>query len=81
MLLRNRSRGYRLDTLLLIPGELRQWQPMSWVKDRTVPTIILGVLYCSFVISCGRRRILHLNITKHPDPPVGRATAARIVPV
>ena len=54
---------------------------LSWVKDRTVPTIIFGVLYCCFVISCGRRRILHRNITKHPDSPVGRATAARIVPV
>lgn len=46
--LRNRSRGYRLDTLLLILSKFRQWQPMSWVKDRTVPTIIFGVLYCSF---------------------------------
>ena len=39
---------------------------MSWVKDRTVPTIIFGALYCSFAISYGRRRILHRNITKHP---------------
>jgi putative transposase len=32
----------------------------------TVPTIIFGVLYCFFVISHGRRRILHFNVTKHP---------------
>jgi putative transposase len=32
----------------------------------TVPTITFGVLYCFFVISHGRRRILHFNITKHP---------------
>src|SRR5271157_988660 len=30
------------------------------------PTIIFGVLYCFFVISHDRRRILHFNITKHP---------------
>jgi putative transposase len=32
----------------------------------TVPTITSGVLYCFFVISHGRRRILHFNVTKHP---------------
>ena len=32
----------------------------------TVPTITFGVLYCFFVISHDRRRILHVNITKHP---------------
>src|SRR6266481_6998886 len=32
----------------------------------TVPTVNFGVLYCFFVISHGRRRILHLNVTKHP---------------
>src|SRR6201987_3630045 len=32
----------------------------------TVPTISFGVLYCFFVISHDRRRILHFNITKHP---------------
>jgi putative transposase len=32
----------------------------------TVPTITFGVLYCFFVISHDRRRILHLNVTKHP---------------
>jgi putative transposase len=32
----------------------------------TVPTITFGVLYCFFVISHDRRRILHFNITRHP---------------
>src|SRR6266853_2607416 len=32
----------------------------------TVPTITFGVLYCFFVISHDRRRILHLNVTRHP---------------
>jgi putative transposase len=32
----------------------------------TVPTIRFGVLYCFFVISHDRRRILHINVTKHP---------------
>jgi putative transposase len=32
----------------------------------TVPTITLGVLYCFFVITHDRRRILHFNVTKHP---------------
>jgi hypothetical protein len=29
----------------------------------TVPTLTFGVLYCFFVISHDRRRILHCNIT------------------
>src|SRR6266446_2043420 len=32
----------------------------------TVPTIAFSLLYCFFVISHDRRRILHFNITKHP---------------
>jgi putative transposase len=32
----------------------------------TVPTITFAVLYCFFVISHERRRILHFNLTKHP---------------
>jgi hypothetical protein len=32
----------------------------------TVPTITFGVLYCFFVISHGRRKILHFNVTEHP---------------
>jgi transposase InsO family protein len=33
----------------------------------TVPTIPFGVLYCFFVISHDRRRILHFNVTRHPE--------------
>src|SRR5258708_28456946 len=32
----------------------------------TLPTITFGVLYCFFVISHERRRILHVNVPKHP---------------
>jgi transposase InsO family protein len=32
----------------------------------TVPTLSFGVLYCFFVIAHDRRRILQLNVTKHP---------------
>jgi putative transposase len=31
-----------------------------------VPTITFGMIYCFFVISHGRRHILHFNVTKHP---------------
>jgi putative transposase len=32
----------------------------------TVPTITFSMLFCFFVISHDRRRILHFNVTKHP---------------
>jgi hypothetical protein len=32
----------------------------------TVPTITFSSLYCFFVITHDRRRILHFNVTKHP---------------
>src|SRR6516162_1720821 len=32
----------------------------------TVPTVTFSVLYCFFVISHDRRRILHCNVTRHP---------------
>jgi putative transposase len=32
----------------------------------TVPTIRFDLLYCFFVISHGRRHILHFNVTRHP---------------
>lgn len=32
----------------------------------TVPTLTFGVLYCFFVISHGRRKILHCNVTRNP---------------
>ncbi len=33
----------------------------------TVPTLTFGVLYCFFVISHDRRRILHCNVTRNPN--------------
>jgi putative transposase len=33
----------------------------------TVPTVTFGVLYCFFVIAHDRRRILHINVTRHPS--------------
>ena len=33
----------------------------------TVPTATFRVLYCFFVIEHSRRRILHLNVTRHPS--------------
>jgi transposase InsO family protein len=35
----------------------------------TVPTITFGVLYCFFVISHERRKILHFNVTRNPTTP------------
>jgi len=35
----------------------------------TVPTAAFRVLYCFFVISHDRRRILHFNVTRHPTSP------------
>ena|SRR5258708_185328 len=32
----------------------------------TVPTLTFGVLYCFFVITHDRRRILHCNVTRNP---------------
>jgi putative transposase len=32
----------------------------------TVPTVTFSVLYCFFLVSHDRRRILHCNMTRHP---------------
>jgi transposase InsO family protein len=32
----------------------------------TVPTVAFRLLYCFFVISHDRRRVLHFNVTRHP---------------
>jgi hypothetical protein len=45
----------------------------------TVPTITFGLLYCFFVISHDRRRILHVNVTK-PDERLGHPAVAGGVP-
>jgi hypothetical protein len=42
------------------------WEAIAAMDFFTVPTITFGVLYCFFVISHERRRILHVNVTKHP---------------
>ena len=42
-----------------------------------VPTITFGVLYCFFVISHDRRRILHFNFTKHPRACVSFSSCGR----
>jgi len=34
----------------------------------TVPTLTFGVLYCFFVIGHDRRKILHFNVTRNPNP-------------
>ena len=56
------------------PEPTRRW--LSFIRNHreaiaamdffTVPTINFSVLYCFFVISHDRRRILHFNVTKHP---------------
>ncbi len=41
-----------------------------------VPTATFGIIYVFFVLSLERRRVLHINVTKHPtagvDCPAGR---------
>ncbi len=42
------------------------WEAIAAMDFFTVPTITFGVLFCFFVIHHDRRRILHVNVTKHP---------------
>jgi putative transposase len=56
------------------PEPTRRW--LSFLRNHrealagmdffTLPTITFGVLYCFFIISHDRRRILHCNVTRHP---------------
>ena len=56
------------------PDPAKRW--MAFIRNHreaiasmdffTVPTVTFGVLYCFFVISHDRRRILHCNVTRHP---------------
>src|SRR6266446_5447884 len=56
------------------PDQAKRW--MAFLRNHreaiaamdffTVPTITFGALYCFFLISHDRRRILHVNVTKHP---------------
>ena len=56
------------------PGPTQRWlaflrnhrEAIAAMDFFTVPTLTFGVLYGFFVISHGRRRILHFNVTKHP---------------
>ena len=46
----------------------------------TVPTLTFGVLYCFFVIAHNRRRILHVNVTRHPTSEWVRQQLRRAFP-
>ena len=56
------------------PGPRKRWltflrnhkEAIAAMDFFTVPTVTFGLLYCFFIISHDRRRILHLNVTKHP---------------
>src|SRR5882672_9509382 len=56
------------------PGPAKRWltflrnhrEAIAAMDFFTVPTVTFSVLYCFFVISHDRRRILHFNVTKHP---------------
>ena len=46
----------------------------------TVPTATFRVLYCFFVISHGRRQILHFNVTEHAPVPGSCSNCGRPSP-
>lgn len=56
------------------PGPAKRW--LTFLRNHreaiaamdlfTLPTITFGVLYCLFVIRHDRRRVLHINVTRHP---------------
>jgi transposase InsO family protein len=56
------------------PGLARGWatfpsnhrQAVAAMDSFSVPTFAFGVLYCFFVISHNRRRILRFNVARHP---------------
>jgi transposase InsO family protein len=58
-----------------VPEPAKQWtaflknhrEAIAAMDFFTVPTLTFGVLYCFFIISHDRRRILHCNITRHPS--------------
>jgi transposase InsO family protein len=57
------------------PDPARRW--LSFLRNHreaiaamdffTVPTLTFGVLYCFFIISHDRRKILHCNVTRQPN--------------
>ena len=56
------------------PEPVKQWaafranhrEAIAAMDFFTVPSLTFGALYCFFVISHDRRRILHCNVTRHP---------------
>ncbi len=58
---RNREAGKRW--LIFLKNHRKAIAAMDFF---TVPTASFRVLYCFFVISHGRRRVLHFNATEHP---------------
>jgi hypothetical protein len=56
------------------PERAKRWQAflrnhpevIAAIDFFTVPTVRFSLLYCFFVISHDRRRILHFNVTKYP---------------
>jgi hypothetical protein len=71
------------------PGPGRNWltflrnhkEAIAAMDFFTVPTFTFGVLYCFFIISHHRRRILHINVTKPSHYLVDRPAAARGISV
>jgi transposase InsO family protein len=57
------------------PDLVKQWltflrnhrEAIAAMDFFTVPTLTFGVLYCFFVISHERRKILHFNVTRNPN--------------
>ena len=57
------------------PDPVRRWliflrnhrEAIAAMDFFTVPTLTFGVLYCFFVISHDRRKILHSNVTRQPN--------------
>jgi putative transposase len=56
------------------PEPARRWatflsnhrEAIAAIDFFTVPTLAFGVVYCFFVVSHGRRSILHYNVMRHP---------------
>jgi len=56
------------------PEPARQWtafldnhrEALAAMDFFSVPTLTFGMIYCFFVVSHDRRRILHFNVTMHP---------------
>ena len=69
-----RTISRRMKRALRDPEPAKRWlaflqnhrEAIAAMDIFTVPTITFGVLYCWFVITHDRRRILHFKVTKHP---------------